>query len=204
MARRPRYTLDTFLKHIFSPSKNPQPSGLRKHVLSGLRGGRSKARLNAFNKMPAKNQAILDRAGMRDAYLRGDAKLADAKRVLREQAVQKGFVKPLRPRTPKAATPAPTARVRQRGEGWQVFHHLNNLNDSDRKDPRAIAALVNLMNDEQRARALSFTRYDQILAAGTSKPNGAVQIGGTLHDAEDVVYIDDHPFNVFWYHSGGM
>lgn len=205
MAPRPKLTADSFLAYIFHPKKNPQPSGLRKTTLTGLKGGRKKTRLNAFNKLTADKQAILTRSGSRDAYLRGETTLTEAKAKLRPEAISKGITKPVKARAPKT-----TPRKRDLGEGWRVFHHLNNLNTHEKKDPRAVAAFVNLMNDEQRQRALSFTRWDQVLAASTGKRpeqvprSRRVDIQGILHDENDVVYIDDHAFNVFWYHSGGM
>lgn len=203
MAARPKLSLDSFLKHVFSPSKNPLPTGLRKKTLSGLKG-RKRARLTAYNKMPAKNQRILDETGSRDAYLRGDMSLADARRMLREKAVSKGFVKPLRSRGPQGKKQTPLNPMHQ-VDGWQVFHHLSNLNESEKLDRQAVAAFVNLMSDEQRRRALSFTSFTDILAAGTSKPPDArtINILGTSHYPEDIAWIDGDAYNVFWYHSGG-
>jgi hypothetical protein len=198
--KRPRLSTDSFLKHVFSPSKNPLPTGLRKTTLSGLKGGRKKTRLASFNRMPAKNQAILDRAGMREAYLRGDATLGDAKGILRQEAIGKGLAKPVRQRRKNT----PLYDTSGKGAGWQVFHHLNNLNTSEKKDPRTIAAFVNLMDERQRRRAMSFTSFTDVLAAATQKRNGTIDIMGKFHDPEDVAYIDGEAYNVFWYHSGGQ
>lgn len=178
MAKRPALTEDSFLKHIFSPKKNAQPTGLRKRTLSGLKG-RKKARLTAWNKMPATNQAILDRTGNREAYLRGEVSIADAKRQLRLKAVDKGFVKPL-----KGATQTTGVRT----NGWQVFHHLNNLNQRD-KDPRQIAKRVNYMTESQRRKALTFKSEENIAAAASPQ----------YADEDDWVEIDGHTQNVFWY-----
>lgn len=86
----------SFLGHVFSPKKNPVPSGIRKTSLKGLKGGRTKARLNAFNRMSPFNQELLKRSGQRDAYLRGEASLRDAKETLRPKAILAKVARPLR------------------------------------------------------------------------------------------------------------
>lgn len=105
MAKRPALTDSSFLSHIFSPRKFAQPTGLRKTHLSGK--GWNKSRLRAFNRMPAVNQEILKRSGQRDAYLKGETSLVEAKRALRPKAISLGVAKPLRPR----ATPKPGTRT---------------------------------------------------------------------------------------------
>src|ERR1700754_1914508 len=97
MAQRPGLSDETFLAHVFKPSRNPKPTGLRKTTLKGTHN-RSKKRLAAFNRMSAVNQHILSASGQREQYLRGEANLADAKRALRTKAVDRGIVKPLRVR----------------------------------------------------------------------------------------------------------
>jgi hypothetical protein len=94
MARRPHNSEHNFLAHIFGPKRNPKPVGLRKTHLSGVKGGRTKARLAAFNRMSPVNQEILRRSGMREEYLRGESKLGDAKLKLREIGVRLGVAKP--------------------------------------------------------------------------------------------------------------
>jgi hypothetical protein len=103
MAKRPTLTEQSFLSHVFSPKKHAAPSGLRKTTLTGLKGGRSKARLNAYNKTSAVNQEILKRSGLRDAYLKGQTTLAEAKRSLRGTAISLGVAKPMRARARRAA-----------------------------------------------------------------------------------------------------
>lgn len=99
MAKRPRLSDDSFLKHLFSPAKNPLPTGIRKRSLKGTRG-RDKARLAAYNRMSGANQELLKRSGLREAYLKGDASLQDAKHALRPEAVRRGIAKGLRPVLP--------------------------------------------------------------------------------------------------------
>lgn len=94
MPRRPALTPESFLAAIFHPSKNPLPTGLRKRSLAAT-PGRNKRRVTAYNKMTPAKQAVIDRSGNRDAYLRGDVTYADAKRALRDDAVERGVAKPL-------------------------------------------------------------------------------------------------------------
>jgi hypothetical protein len=95
MAKRPALTEDSFLQHLFSPKRNPLPSGIRKRPLTAGHG-RAKGRVASYNRMSGASQEILRRSGMRDAYLAGSATLTDAKKSLRVTAVRKGFAKPLR------------------------------------------------------------------------------------------------------------
>jgi hypothetical protein len=101
MTKRPTLSNQTFLAHVFSPKRNPQPTGLRKQHLSGTRGGRIKGRLAAFNRMSPVNQELLKRSGLREDYLKGTAKIADAKESLRSEAVNLGVAKPRRPSAPR-------------------------------------------------------------------------------------------------------
>src|SRR4030067_1175638 len=96
---RPALTDQSFYAFLFRPSKNPKPVGLRHRILKGTTG-QSKARINAYNKMPAERQAVIDRAGHRERYLKGETTYTEAKRTLRERAVQAGLLKPVRGRRP--------------------------------------------------------------------------------------------------------
>lgn len=104
MPKRPALTEDSFLRHLFSPKKNPLPTGLRKRALAFSKG-RTKARVASYNRMSAANQELLKRSGQRDAYLRGEATLTDARKSLRNTAVGKGIAKPLKT-AKKALLPA--------------------------------------------------------------------------------------------------
>lgn len=99
MPRRPQLSDTSFLGYIFSPKKNPKPSGLRKIHLSGTKGGRNKGRLAAFNRMSPASQELLKRAGLREEYLRGQASLGQAKGILREEGVRLGVARPSRTST---------------------------------------------------------------------------------------------------------
>lgn len=97
MGKRPALNDSTFLSFVFHPSKSAKPTGLRKTTLKGTKG-RKKARLASYNRMDAVKQAILAKTGSRDAYLRGDITLIQARGKLREQAVALGVAKPVRQR----------------------------------------------------------------------------------------------------------
>lgn len=107
--KRPPFTLVSFLKAVFKPASNPQPTGLRKKHLKGLRGGRKTSRLTAYNRMNPRSQQILESSGMRDSYLRGETTLAEARRKLRETAVNLGVAKPL----PQRPSTQPMSRSQQ-------------------------------------------------------------------------------------------
>lgn len=93
--KRPAFSDRSFLAAVFSPTKNPVPTGIRKRPVKGT-VGRKASRVRSYNAMPPINQLVLYRSDMRDQYLRGDATLADAKRALRGAAVDLGIAKPLR------------------------------------------------------------------------------------------------------------
>lgn len=103
MAKRPTLSEDSFLGFLFSPSKHPQPAGIRKRTLKGVKG-QKKGRIAAFNRMTPVKQELLKRSGKQDAYLRGEATLADAKNALRPTAIAKNLAKPLRPKAQPAYT----------------------------------------------------------------------------------------------------
>lgn len=92
---RPRLSLSSFLAHVFAPKKNPQPTGLRRSTLKPT-AGRRRARVNAFNKMTTVKQQILSYSGAREQYLRGEVTFTQAKQSLRNDAVERSIVKPLR------------------------------------------------------------------------------------------------------------
>jgi hypothetical protein len=104
MARvRPSLTTDSFLGHLFSPSKNALPTGIRKHPLKAG-SGRKAGRLAAYNRMSPFKQEVLRRSGQREAYLKGDISFRDAKEALRGEAVTKKLARPLRIKPTRAAS----------------------------------------------------------------------------------------------------
>lgn len=179
MAKRIPLSESSFLGHVFSPKKNPVPSGIRKTSLVGLKGGRTKARLNAFNRMSPVNQEILKRSGQRDAYLRGEATLADAKRSLRPKAIALKLARPLR-------TKAQPATVSLTALDLQIADRLKSV-------AREAGKEVNSRNVDQRikhlktpTRAMTKWQYSQFAHAAK---------------APEYMAQDDegNTFSVFWY-----
>lgn len=108
---RPKLSEESFLRHLFSPAKNPLPTGIRQTKLIGTKG-RVKGRLAAFNRMSPKSQEILRQADMRESYLSGQASLTEAKRALRLRANHKGY------RKPRYAVKTPTSDIDAANAGY--------------------------------------------------------------------------------------
>lgn len=123
MTAKPPFSLRTFLAALFKPASNPAPSGIRKKRLTGLKGGRKRSRLTAYNAMKPVNQRMLEEAGQRDAYLRGEVSLSDVRRSLRDRAVDLGIAKPARRPVQQQAAKAPLSREAQ--VRAQVATYLN-------------------------------------------------------------------------------
>lgn len=183
MAKRPALTNRSFLAAVFSPKKNPVPTGLRKKKLAGVKG-RSAARLRSYNGMTALNQQILERAGQREAYLRGDATIADAKRVLRNAAVDLGIAKPLKPKI------APIQSSHSIGDRTRVLDHLwTTLTGTTTRRPVKLGAVRQgalLMTRDQAMRALRMTATE-IKEAGVRGSPEEMELNGKV-------------YNPFWYH----
>jgi hypothetical protein len=181
MAKHPSLSDRTFLGHLFSPKRNPKPTGLRKTSLTGLRGGRNKARLAAYNRMDPVKQELLKRAGMRDQYLRGEATLAEAKRALRPQAIQLGVAKPVRRRGPIQVVIRTPLDAR-------VAAHLKYVIRSENKplNPFAVDRNVGFIPDDVLPDVETWD-YGQIKWAART-------------GSEYETVIDGHQSNPFWYH----
>jgi hypothetical protein len=115
--KRPSLNPINFLKHLFAPKSNALPTGIRARKLTGTKG-RSKARLAAYNRMSGPSQEILRQSGLRDAYLKGEASLKDARGELRGRALKHGIAKPTK--AEKAAAEA--AKGKKRAVDAQVDH----------------------------------------------------------------------------------
>lgn len=175
---RPALSDASFLAHIFSPSKNPKPTGLRHRILKGSKGQR-KARINAYNKMPAEKQAVIDRSGMRDRYLKGEVTYTDSKKALRESGVQQGLVKPLRQRQPPIS-------AGQQVYDSAVVQHYRDVGLAQSKD----------WNERKfRSRLAATSRVDkrQMLIASRAE----IRRNAT-RQKED--FADEYDFNPWWYH----
>lgn len=177
MAKRPALTENNLLAHIFSPKKNALPSGLRARDIAFTKG-RKKARVNAYNKMPAIKQEILKRSGQREAFLKGEITFTDAKKALRPKAEQAGVVKPVRQRVPKAKPISRRAAL----DGQNALAILNTLRRAG-KEPnvaRVVAGMAFVQEDD-----IEELTYSQI-ADRASDPSYEMESGGTR-------------FNPYWY-----
>lgn len=185
MSRRPPLSDSSFLAAVFSPKKNPVPTGLRKRSVVSTKG-RKTARVNAFNKMPSINQRVLDESKQREAYLRGDITIADAKRLLRDKAINLGIAKPLKPRV----TATPVTRPSRPGDRRsRVLNHLwDELTASETRSPVNITALRRgtlLMTSDQLTRAVAMA---------------APEIKAAARNKDEEVEIDGKTYNPFFYH----
>jgi hypothetical protein len=175
---RPPLSDASFLAHIFSPKKNPRPTGLRHRILKGTKGQR-KARINAYNKMPAEKQAVIDRTGNRESFLRGEVTFTDSKRQLRESGVQQGILKPLRQRTPPIS-PA------QKTYDQAVIEHLKDigLDELPRWNEKGVRKRLAVTRKETKRPMLSMDR-SEFRRNAARRPS----------DFED----DGYDFNPYWY-----
>jgi hypothetical protein len=183
MAKRPGLSEDTFLAHLFSPSKQPLPSGLRKTTLKGTKG-QTKSRLNAFNRMAPFKQEVLKRSGTRDSYLRGQTTLADAKRALRPQAIAKKLAKP----TKQRIKPTPVSDRRRKLDEYIAAHLKRTVRNAGRPvNDRTVDAEIVWLGDDADTDMLLWG-YGQIKYAGRK---------GSEYEKHD---DDGHTHNPFWYH----
>lgn len=178
--KRPSLTEDSFLRHLFSPKKNPLPTGLRARAIAFTKG-RKKARVASYNRMSAKSQELLKRSGLRESYLKGEASLSDAKAVLRNTAVNKGFARPSR--TPKATTISRSSSL----DVAVAAHVIRELRDSGRH--------VNPDHVHRNVRFLPEDVKDQ------ARKWGVGQIRAYAGDESNRVEVDfqDAPYNPLWY-----
>lgn len=182
MPRKPALTDESFFLAIFRPKKNPLPSGLRKRPLSGLKGGRKQARLNAYNKMSAEKQELLRRSGRLDYYLRGESTYAQAKRFFRVQAESRGVIPPVKRKNLGGIRQDPHYNRNL------AYVHLTRLNTSSRRSQNTILKNVGIMTDAQTIAAQKIKNETELrtLAQGNS-------------DEWRSQMSDDYE-NVLWYH----
>lgn len=175
MAKRPALTAQSFLAHVFSPKKNPLPTGLRARPVAVTKG-RKAARVNAYNKLPAVKQEVIKRSGLRDKFLKGEVTYTDARKLLREVAVQNNVVKPLRTPKPKRMS---LSRARQ---GYIAQYLLTTLRSAG-KNPRVptVYAGSQFIEDDD----VETLTYSQIAARAA--------------DENYVVNINGERFNPYWY-----
>lgn len=182
MAKRPPLSEQSFLAHLFGPKRSPLPTGLRKRHLSGLSGDRKKVRLAAFNRMSPFSQELLSRAGLRDAYLRGEAKLSEAKAKLRPRGIVLGVAKPVRHRT--------LGVIIRTNHDALVARHLKTELAAEHKwyNSQHIDENVTLI-------PTAGADYDETLRWGYSDIKYAGREG-----SEYEVFVDGALRNPFWYH----
>ena len=187
MAKRPTLSEDSFLKHLFSPKKNLLPTGIRKRPITAT-AGRVKGRVAAYNRMSATSQEILRRSGLRDAYLKGTVGLPDARKVLRDTAVSKGFAKPLRTRaTPPAKGPSL--------DGMVAMHVATTLAKHGKLVDQKFYYRVPFIPPELKPEVLKWDASQIRAYGGHNDPEYYAR------DTDgELVYIDGHPFNPLWYH----
>lgn len=182
---RPPLSEQSFLAHVFGPKKNPLPTGLRHRTFVGAKG-RKVSRLNAFNKMSALKQEVLNRAGLREDYLRGDLTYTDVKRRLRTQAVARGVVKPLRQRTPSRAGSQSVLSRRSRLEAM-IALHLGNTVAAEGRYPNWRTIEEENEYLDQPLEEMTRWGYGQFKYAGRR---------GSEYERED----NGRTHNPFWYH----
>lgn len=182
MPKRPGLTTDTFLKHLFAPRKNPAPTGMRKSNLVWSKS-RSRARVNAYNRMSAVNREVLKQSGMRESYLRGEVALKDAKSALRQTAVAKGYAKPLRSKTPGKAPAASRTGLDALVTG-RVIAELRKA--GKQVDPGKVQSRVPHMPTADKQQAVNWTANRIVAYAG---------------DDTHMVWIDGKRVNPLWYHA---
>ena len=170
------------LTAVFKPSSKTSLPGLRRRTITGKSWKAS--RRTAFNKMPAKNQEVLRRAGMQDSYLRGESTLAQAKAKLREKAVSAGIVKPTKPRNKTVQTP--------REPTWlEVARHIDELASQGANDEHPINKPAigrhakKLVNQGVGSKVLKIDSYRQFIDA---------------MDDEQYDDPDDDGVSLLWYH----
>lgn len=182
MAKRPKLSDESFLAHLFSPSKQPLPSGLRKTTLKGSKGQR-RSRLLSYNRMDPFKQEVLKRSGTRDSYLRGESTLADAKRALRPQAIAKAIAKPVKPR----GKVTPVTDRRKRLDAYIAEHIKKTVRHTGRLDERTVDAEIVWLGDDAD-NSMADWSYGQIKYAGRK---------GSEYDRFDDTGRRHNPF---WYH----
>jgi hypothetical protein len=129
--------------------------------------------------MPAEKQAIIDRTGNRESFLRGDITFTDSKRQLRESGVRQGILKPLRPRQ----------RISdgQRRYDDTVIEHLKDegLDQAERWD------------EKKTRQRLAVTKRDtKRVILSSDRATLRRQAKRRADEFED----DGYDFNPYWYH----
>lgn len=187
MPKRPQLSDASFLSAVFHPATSQVPSGLRKRSVKNT-SARNASRVRAFNKLDPLKQAILDRSGNREKYLRGEISLADARQELRSDAVQRGITKP--------HTPTAERRAQALANIERLARRRPIRPDARPINRQKLASRVRLMSNRQLTLALNLQSYTELAGVSTPHPRYADE------DEEELFAVDDDgvEVNVFWYH----
>ena len=187
---RPDYTEESFLRHLFSPSKNAKPVGLRRSTLSARSWrstGRSSRRVATYNKMSAVNQAALREAGARDMYLKGDISLAEVKRGLRRRAVDMQWARPTKAVPAREPRPAERPLTRKEMIERQVARHL-------KRTLASVPRPFNALKIDERVPTIPDEVIGYVPEWDYPQIKEAASVGSPFEIIEDGVR-----YNPFWY-----
>lgn len=181
MPNRPTLNDESFLRFLFSPKKNQKPTGLRARSLVPGKG-RAKGRVASYNRMSAVNQEMLKRSGQRDAYLKGEISLAEARKSVRQTAVDRGFARPL-----PGMQPRRTATARRRNLDAFVASRIVHGLRGEGRNPRVATVVRNVqwLPDDVYDRVDQMSGRDMIAYAT---------------DNDNEILIGGKKFNPLWYH----
>lgn len=148
--------------------------------------------MRAFNRLSAKNQLILDKTGRRDAYLRGETTVTQARASLRVEGIRHGWARP------------PRVRVDMVGKVVAHITAVQTAATGQAPDPANLRARVERMTPAQRAEAvtMSWGRLRQKAADRREMRPPVRQRGGFSSDDDtgDDYYVDEE-INPFWYND---
>ena len=190
MAKRPALTDTSFLQYIFSPKKHGLPTGLRRSKLTSA-AGRNKTRLKSYNKMSAANQEVLRRSGKRDSYLKGEVSFVEAKRALRDVAVDLGVAKPLRTRAPRQTSAIDSMTHAEK----RKFSDLNRIAG------RYVQTIREAGKQADLARVMYNMQFMPLEVRYAASRMDYSQIKEASTDPDNTVKLPDgSEYNPFWYH----
>jgi hypothetical protein len=145
--------------------------------------------------MDSVKQNVLTYAGQREAYLRGEITYTDAKRSLRNDAVQRGVAKPLRRRYGQGETRQEALKRRIADILWKTtrpqvptsYQRMKGLAPASKEQ---IEENVDRYLDEPEVEMLTWDMGTFQIAAKGHEVNGKRYL----------VFDGDQKHNPFWYH----
>ncbi len=138
-----------------------------------------------FNSLSTKNQTILDKTGQREAYLRGETTMVQARQRLRNEGIRKGWAKPPRPRVNVVSKIVDHIGVIQ-------FAATGMMPDVDK-----LRARVERMDRQQRKEAMDIS-WAELQAKAADRRQLRPPVGG---DDEGDEYYPDDDINPYWYND---